>query len=53
MAIKEIIIIIIIINDWREGGLSTNKKNFIIEFLPVLQLFVWFGQRKEGRGSDI
>ena len=39
-------------NDRREGGLSRKGKCCITESLPVLQIFVWFSQREEGRGSD-
>ena len=39
-------------NDRREGGLSRKGKCCITESLPVLQIFVWFSQRGEGRESD-
>ena len=39
-------------NDRREGGLSRKGKCCITESLPVLQIFVWFSQRAEGRESD-
>ena len=38
-----------------DGGRKVfpEKENFCItESLPVLQIFVWFSQREEGRGSD-
>ena len=37
-------------NNRREGGLY-RKKNYITESLSVLQVFVCFSQREEGRGS--
>ena len=33
-------------------GSEKNKKFYITASLPVLQIFVWFSQREEGRGSD-
>ena len=32
-------------NDWREEGLSRKRKFFVSQ--PVLQIFLWFSQRKE------
>ena len=36
-------------NNWRE---VFPEKFYIKESLPALQIFVWFSQREEGRGSD-
>ena len=34
------------------GSVQKKKKLYITGSLPVLQIFVWFSQRDEGRGSD-